>query len=357
MGNRITLLTLVLCFFLIAWGDRIDRRNIISSSTSTLVGGAASVQHGHSREDQDSAMKIKCIKDLRQLLHQQNEWIKVHAAEFLLKLGYPEGVKEVFLKEEQQFHTKSPYRIGIWRVLAQSSTCTQEKEKWISKIKDAFLDSLGPDRLHAIETLAKLKTSVEQHFPLEVAKALNSTEVPMAVYTKWTTAYTEPQSLEAVRNYFLEQVRSGVNMTDPDQLVTVKLSSYVLRFLGAPEPSSWEDIAIKVLSEESYSPVRSSLLATLYLIHPGNVNPKILNQIKAELKGDISKDTHVSNLMIVLAERGLREDIPFMQRLFDEKRNTDAADYNADVHATAAFSFARLLERMNEQSLQSSDSL
>src|SRR5690606_22576845 len=107
-----------------------------------------------SNGDSDEEMKKVGIEDLRQILGEQHEWVKVHAAEFLLQLGQPEGVKEAFVSENEQFGDKAPYRIGIWRVLAQAETSEQKKQRWVGKIKKAFLDPRGSDRLHAIETLA-----------------------------------------------------------------------------------------------------------------------------------------------------------------------------------------------------------
>ena len=52
---------------------------------------------------------------------------------------------------EGRAHGKEPeYRIGIWRVLAKATYDPQERRQWTSRIRDVFLDTNAPDRLHAL---------------------------------------------------------------------------------------------------------------------------------------------------------------------------------------------------------------
>lgn len=340
MGSKSTLLAILCASIVITAGGF---RSMEPLRTPENNNGCDQLAHPNSNCHDE--MKKECVEDLRHILRQQHDWIKVHAAEFLLQLGHPEGVKEEFIKQNQQFAGKSPYRIGIWRVLAQSEGSQQKKQRWVSNIKDAFLDPQGNDRLHAIETLAKLKTSLQREHPVEVEEALNSATVPMALYSRWSTAYTDEQSLVSVRSQFIEWLMSA-DLGDPDQAAAIRLSSYVLRFLGEPEPPEWEALAAKVIDDTNASPVRSTLLSTLYLIHPSRVDGESLKRIKEELVEKASKGMNVPDLMIILAEKGDKEDIRRMRQWFEKMRDTSAVDYDADVHATAAFLFARLLTRM-----------
>lgn len=300
-----------------------------------------------SNGDSDEEMKKVGIEDLRKIQSEQHEWVKVHAAEFLLQLGQPEGVKEAFVSENEQFGDKAPYRIGIWRVLAQAETSEQKKQRWVGKIKKAFLDPRGSDRLHAIETLAKLKTSIQDEHPSEVEEALNSDAEPMALYAKWSTAYADEQSLPSVRSHFVKLLLSA-ELDDPDQAEKIRLSSYVLRFLGAPEVFEWESLARKVVRDTSASSGRSLLLATLYITHPVGAEEQLMKEVKEKLVEMSGKKSNAANIMIALAERGDGSDLATMRQWFDRMRDTDAVDYDADLHATAAFSFARLVTRMQD---------
>src|SRR5690606_4928979 len=90
-----------------------------------------------------------CVTDLNHLLQTQQGWIKVHAAEYLLWTGHGDAVKQVFVAEEKQYGNSTPYRIGVWRVLAQAASDSIERNYWIKKIAQAFLDEQGQDRVHA----------------------------------------------------------------------------------------------------------------------------------------------------------------------------------------------------------------
>ncbi len=101
-------------------------------------------------------LRRQAVAVLHDALNQEPLWVKVHAAEYLLALDYRSEVREIF-EQEQVAHSDEPkYRIGIWRVLARESYDVARRDRFISRIRATFLDSSGPDRVHAVETLAKL---------------------------------------------------------------------------------------------------------------------------------------------------------------------------------------------------------
>ncbi len=89
-------------------------------------------------------LKKAALEQLHSTLSSNFEWEKVHAAEFLLNLGYPENVYETFLKEEEQKGDEIYYRIGIWRVLAQASLKSEDKQHWIDSIASVFSSPNSP---------------------------------------------------------------------------------------------------------------------------------------------------------------------------------------------------------------------
>lgn len=106
-------------------------------------------------------VRAESVETLRSGLNDAEGWTKVHAAEFLLELSYPQKVRDVFEVERSRHGDESPYRIGIWRVLAQASRTEAERQSYVDRLLAAALDRDGPDRLHAIESLAKLGESLE----------------------------------------------------------------------------------------------------------------------------------------------------------------------------------------------------
>ena len=101
-------------------------------------------------------IRDRAVDELRQALKTETRWVKVHAAEHLLSLGYADGVHSVFSQENELHGAEPMYRVGIWRVLAQTPISEGERERWLNRIWEAFWDEDGEDRIHAAETLAKL---------------------------------------------------------------------------------------------------------------------------------------------------------------------------------------------------------
>ena len=103
-----------------------------------------------------AALRDRSISAIRQALDREHRFVKVHAAEYLLSLGYAQGVKEAFTKELQKHGDELQYRVGIWRVLARCDTHGPEQSEWTGKIREVLRNPSAPDRVHAAETLAKL---------------------------------------------------------------------------------------------------------------------------------------------------------------------------------------------------------
>src|SRR5262245_23468833 len=102
------------------------------------------------------ALSERARTTLLDVLQRDETFIKVHAAEILNARGETARVREVFLRELERSSEVSGYRVGIWRVLAQSAASPNERSQWIAKIAAAFMDAAAADRLGAIESLAKL---------------------------------------------------------------------------------------------------------------------------------------------------------------------------------------------------------
>ncbi|MDD4788871.1 MAG: hypothetical protein PHO07_17000, partial [Pirellulales bacterium] len=148
-----------------------------------------------------SELRGRAVSTLRDVLERQERWVKVHAAEFLLGLDYPEGVEREFTEELERHGTEPEYRIGIWRVLAKAAYDPRENRRFIARIRDVFLDSAAPDRLHAAETLAKLGYAIPQETgaagggePERQAfeRAAGGGD-SMAVYARWVLLNSDPR--------------------------------------------------------------------------------------------------------------------------------------------------------------------
>src|SRR5687767_10664430 len=102
----------------------ITARNFLCYSLSFFMIACISLKKTKPLSNTD---RSNCLALLRQTMYNQQRWIKVHAAEYLLWLGNSKEVEKVFLKEEKRNGNVSEYRVGIWRVLYQVSPASQKQ--------------------------------------------------------------------------------------------------------------------------------------------------------------------------------------------------------------------------------------
>ena len=155
---------------------------------SLLVGGALGTCAAVSAEASNGVtpeLRQQALATLQRVLVQEQEWVKVHAAEFLLKLDHPQGIRDTFLQQLQDHGQEFKYRIGIWRVLARAAADNQEAIRWTGRIRDVLADPAAPDRLHAMESLAKLRYKVLPQDVKLVEDAAREPTGPMAPFAAW----------------------------------------------------------------------------------------------------------------------------------------------------------------------------
>lgn len=287
-------------------------------------------------------VKTEAIQILQSNLITQSEWVKVHSAEFLLWAGHPEGIKDVFLKEEKKFGKESPYRIGIWRVLAQTETNSEGKEKWIQKILQAFTDENGKDRVHAAETLAKLKISPLKDYPDITRRAMEDENKSLSLYTRWSNCYASHDSLSIVCDSFLEL------MLSENVDITFKyLAAYVIRQLGILDKEQWKLLAKSALSEHKDSGNRINLLNTAFVcVDKESAQSDLFKQVYKEFLeyGNI-KDNKIRIILADgLAENGQPEDIMLLSSFF--KTNDSPVDQtSADLRTFASYAILKISTR------------
>lgn len=161
----------------------------------------------------DSELRERSIEVLREVFDGQQRWVKVHAAEYLLALDYPQGVQEAFL-EELDSHKEDPqYQIGICRVLARATIDEREKSKWIDKIREACFAPQAPERLHATETLAKIHYQLRADEVALIEQAAQQEDSELAPYAVWVLLNSERPGAEdrlaALLQSSEDNVRSG----------------------------------------------------------------------------------------------------------------------------------------------------
>ncbi len=179
------------------------------------------------------------VGEIKRVVDEKPQWAKVHAAEYLIDLGYRDSLYQIFEKENKSQGQVAKYRIGIWRILAMLSE-DEERKQWVDKIAEVFEDSAAVDREHAAEALAKLGVSADSlGFPNEIiSRILNEKESGLAMFTIW--------SLATANNKYNENL---LDATISDKLETrsSKLAAYALRHLGHLTPQQWNLLSNNVL--------------------------------------------------------------------------------------------------------------
>lgn len=275
-------------------------------------------------------LRQRSIVVLRQTLNEGHEWVKVHAAEALLWNGYPGGVKETFTAE---IKTAGPeYRIGVWRVLAQAQgNDVVARKKYVNKVRDAFLDTNGPDHLHALETLAKLGYSERLDELLSGAKEGKG---EIQVYARWILANSGDAKDEAALADLLE--------TDSTVRFVV---AYALRHLKRIQPSTLAKLEIAALKEPADSNARVYLFSAWY-VHSREDQKKTIEKelLKYVQTGDKNQKCEVCES---LADREDKSHIVILEKLLD--------DPELNVQVGAANALLKITRRQHRGGLKGSD--
>ena len=291
-------------------------------------------------------LKKEAVDTLRKVMTEQQQWVKVHAAEFLIWTGNEQGVKQAFLKELELFRKKPQYRIGIWRVLAQVSD-SAEATQYKKQIMDAFLDTAGKDRIHAIETMAKLKMSPLPEYPFETQDALKSSVKSLSAYAHWAIAYTTADSMQSAKKYFL-----GRLLDANEDILQQRIAAYVLRNSGNLEMADWDILQSRALTLPAGTEAEISFLNAVLLTAPpevktGETYKKIFDRL---LAFSDKKDKGVRmDIAAGLAAAGDKQHLPLLSLWMRNADPTGIAADEADVQASAAYAVLKIAGRANDK--------
>ena len=271
----------------------------------------------------DDALRDRALETIRQTMRDQSRWVKVHAAEYLLELDYPQEVEETFLEELKQFENEPQYRVGIWRVLTRANY-NKSRQKWLDEIREVYLDREATDRGHAVETLAKLKYKIlpnTEEEPLFIADAEN-TDSSLRIGTNWILANSGNEAA-------LEQLGKELDASEPKARF---YASYALRHLPVV-PVPVRDRLLTQWKTEADPDARMHAICAAAR-HGGD--DAELHRALAELTRS-ENDRHRYQATQTLALLGTDADLPRLVELLD--------DENADVRATAGYAILRLGRR------------
>lgn len=282
----------------------------------------------------DTNMKNKAIADLKSLLYAQEKWIKVHVAEFLIwEDQLITEVRNEFLDEHDRFGDIPQYRIGIWRVLAQAAPNAEERESWIGKIVEVYHNTHSPDRLHAIETLAKLRYPVMEVSFLDEIE--NDAIDPYSLYQLWNLSYHPGVKKETIIHRLLGYMEQ--NTGNEQKRINMQVASYILRSFPGLPTEYWNRLSAIGEKNENNAGLHASILSTLWITLPNSVPSEAVEQLRSKMSLSAEESTGVNHVMMALAKRSSITDREEIESIFERLRDQQSVGYDADLHASAAY--------------------
>jgi SSS family solute:Na+ symporter len=289
------------------------------------------------------SLKAQCIHVLKGVMRTESKWVKVHAAEYLIWTGHPNGVQDVFSREEQLHGVENPYRIGIWRVLIEAANNKKVKDQWADSVQSVFLNKNSKYRIWAAETMAKLDIVPAPGHPEVVQQAIDNYNTELSLYTLWAASNINADSLQHCKNKLLHLVAS--EQTNPSQ---ERLSAYLLRHIDHLNANEWKMLAAKASAEPDTSLAKVYMLSAAYVTTPHNsVQSDIYERIRAKLTVE-AKSPRAENrteLAAALAKKGTISDLPILTPMLNNEYPLKKGSDNADVRAAAAYAILMIGKR------------
>lgn len=129
-------------------------------------------------------------------------WNKIHALEFLCQVGYKTQVQNFLKRKEfEPVSTIREKRAGYFRCWANAVSGEKEKAFYIDQLLEIYLDPDSPDRIHAAESLAKLRVSLKE-YPAAVIEDDSIGNEVLQAYLKWG-GYLRFNFFYAIRLYIV----------------------------------------------------------------------------------------------------------------------------------------------------------
>lgn len=268
------------------------------------------------------------LEILRESLDSEAGFVKVHAAEALIKLSHQAPIADVFRNELEQHGNEAGYRAGIYRILAQAESRAEDRQDFINHLRRVYLEPRNPDRIIALESLAKVgyvPSSTERR--LFTAALPDETEAQVCL--DWLFANSGNESdLCRLADHLESDSERGRN-----------LAAYALRLLPADLPA---DVGKRLLAAAHKEPAESS--ARIYLLAAACVktpNVAIAGGLKEALVSYATSEhaPEKYELTLALADFGTAEDAVLLENLL--------SDPAADVRIGASYALQRLQRRQS----------
>lgn len=208
--------------------------------------------------DRRDELRARAFATLTHVLETDTSTKQIHAAEVLIKHGRAPAVHDWFAQSSESVDDVPVRRVVVWRARAAAAPTAAEREQWVARILAIAATPDLPDRVHAIESIAKL----------------GAVPSPAAVPVLQRWAETAPEREQVFIRWGLWPVDPPA---DPGEILAQWLGSndeitrlraaYITRWLGAPAPAA--DALTRLAHATTDSDAFAAIvLASAYLLSP-----------------------------------------------------------------------------------------
>lgn len=256
-------------------------------------------------------------------------WTAVHAAEYLVELGYTEQAENVCAEYLISHESTPQQRIGLWRVQYRLELQVAAKQTLLNKLISAYETADGSDRSHAAETLAKLRFCFHKLDRQTVTNDLNRNDM-LGTFVKWGTSIACQPSLSDNHTRLIALLEATP--------IERKLAAYSLTFLSKPSTEQWQQLAETALREDDKE-TKAYLLGAAYQLYVSQTNSSSLlfSRIRSQFfaLADSSLKSARMELCRALANRPDPQGNELLKKL------VDIPSINIDIRATAAYALLK----------------
>jgi solute:Na+ symporter, SSS family len=253
-------------------------------------------------------MKLDRSQLIGQLQHEMftnTNWLRIHAAEGLLDNGESGKIAGLFQPEADT--ATAPYRIGVWRVLARSTT-GEQRNCYVARIRTVMHDPQAIDRVSAAESLGKINAASRADRDV-ILNWLKMADDATAAFPRWLLVLSSNPSERASDEAGLANLLCS---NDPAARLR---AAFALGRVKDISPTSVEKMRRQLIVEPKDSIARVYLITALLLHVEDPVEIKGLeNQLAPYLNGKANEQLEVG---IVTGLRGRSEGVELLKPLLN----------------------------------------
>ena len=207
---------------------------------------------------------------LHEILDQDETWVKIHAAEALVSGGEASAIRARCLALRSRVDSL-PYRVGVWRVLANTSPTAADRAACIAEVEKIYLDPAAPDQSQAVETLGKLHHRLTGAVLAKARRAAAENPPATAVMPLWALGQSdEPGAWDRL----VQLLRA------PEPRVRLQ-AAYALRLARHREPAALRELARVADAEPDGTAAQAYLVGAAFAL---GADPARLGAWRAQLE-------------------------------------------------------------------------